>query len=195
MTKKLWAIILSLMLAFSLSLITGCQKANEKTREVKEEATETKVENKKEAAETVKKVTVEEVKEKAVETAEKIEEEAEEKLKEPEPLIETKTFPAPTLITESDYSDPGSTVSVTLKWNAVISPYGNSVKYFVRIYSGDGLIYPSGWISGTNWTKTIPSPCNYSWKVKAKDDVYLQESEWSTTDQFLVNTHCSDNDD
>ena len=192
MTRKLFAIILSLMLAYSLSLITGCQQTNEKAGEVKEKA---KVEFEEQAAETVKQVAVEEVKEKAGETAEEIEEVAAEKLKAPEPPIETKTVPAPTLIAEQDYIYPGSAVSVTLKWNAVISPYGISVKYFVRLYSGDGSMYPSGWISGSNWTRTIPSPCNYSWKVKARDDVNLQESEWSTSDSFLVNTHCSNNDD
>jgi hypothetical protein len=280
MSKKLWAIILSLMLAFSFSLITGCQKANEKTGGVKAEATESKVEIKKETVKTVKEVTVEEIKEKAVEPAEKnkempgdtvkritvtgikkktvetdeknkqgaaetvekenvkevkekavvtadeideevtetvtgitvekvtgipaataeeikaqaieADEEAEEKLDKPAPPIETKTFPAPTLIAQPD--DMRSTVSVTLRWNPVRSPYGNSVKYFVRLYSGDGIINPSGWILGTNWTRTITRPCNYTWQVKARDNVNLQESAWSTTDSFLVNTHCSEYD-
>ncbi len=220
MTKKLWAIILSLMLAFSLSLITGCQKAKEKAGEVKEEATETKAEIKEKAVETAEEIkeeaaeTVKEVKEEVAETAEETKEEAAEtvkevkeiavetaedteeaKLKEIEPPVETKTVPAPTLIVEPDYSVTGSTVWVTLEWNTVTNPYGNPVKYSLSLYSGDGFIYSSGWVSGTNWARSIPNPCNYSWKVKARDDVYLQESEWSTADSFLVNTYCSSDDD
>ncbi len=288
MTKIFLAITLSLILAFSLSLLTGCQKANEKARDVKEEAAETKVDIKQEAAETVKDVTAEEVKEKAVKTAEEIkreaaktvrritiigepasknkiesaesvrritiigepagknkkeaaesvkdatvegvkekvveteeeiekkaevtvrkvtikgvtvtevsikgvaeeiEEETEEEPVEIEQPFEFKRIPPPTLIAQPDYYD---TVSVTLKWNAVANPYGNSVKYFVRLYNATiGFIYSPAWMSGKSWTSIIPGLCNYSWQVKARDNVYLQESGWSTADLFVISDYCS----
>ncbi len=246
MTKKLRAIILSLMLAFSLSLIKACQKAKEQVGEVKEEVTETKTkikenateiareikdeaaepfnqakekaagtaeEIKEEAVETVREITITGDKENAAKTTREIKEEAmenvievtitgdkenvagtaedteEEMMKEieneKEQPEETGTVPpAPTLIAEPDYSVTGSTVWVTLEWYPVY--HGNPVKYFLRLYCDSRSVYRVGWISGTKWTREIPSSCNYSWKVMARDDVGHQVSAWSTTDSFMV---------
>ena len=58
--KKFFLIMLSLLIAISLTLSIGCQKAKEQAGEVKEKATETAGEVKEKAAETA-----EQVKEKA----------------------------------------------------------------------------------------------------------------------------------
>ena len=219
MTKKLRAIILSLMLAFSLSLITGCQKAKEQAGEVKEEATETKAEIKENAAETAREIkdeaveplkqdkekaakTTGEIKDEAMETvreitiigdkenaAETAEDTEEKEMEEIEPSEEAKTVLTPTLIAEPDYSVSGSTVWVTLEWYPVYH-HRDPVKYFLKLYSGDAFVYSSGWVSGTTLTIEIPSPCIYFWHVKARNDVSLQESVWSRWNSFLVNDYC-----
>jgi len=66
MMKIIWIMILSVTLAFIISLIIWCQKAKENAEVVKEEAVET----------------MEDVKEKVVETTGEIKEEAGEKLEE-----------------------------------------------------------------------------------------------------------------
>jgi preprotein translocase subunit SecG len=80
--KKFFLIMLSLLIAISLTLSIGCQKAKEQAGEVKEKATETAGEVKEKAAETAEQVkekaaeTAGEVKEKAAETAEQVKEKA-----------------------------------------------------------------------------------------------------------------------
>jgi hypothetical protein len=54
--KKFFLIMLSLLIAISLTLAMGCQKAKEQAGEVKEKAAETAGEVKEKAAETAEKV-------------------------------------------------------------------------------------------------------------------------------------------
>jgi len=54
--KRFFIIMLSLLIALSLTLVMGCQQAKEKAGEVKEKAAETAGEVKEKAAETAEKV-------------------------------------------------------------------------------------------------------------------------------------------
>jgi len=194
------------------------EKAAEIPREIKEEAVKIVrelpiKEDKEKAAEIIRETTITVDKEKAAEIPREIKDEAVENVREitiigykekapetpedPEEVIipnnetdlpeEIITVPTPILIAEPDYIVSGSKVSVTLEWYPV--NHVNPVKYFLRFFCDNVPEHKEGWIVGTRWTREISSSCNYSWDVKARDDVVHQESAWSAPDPFIVEVY------
>jgi len=96
--------------------------------------------------------------------------------------------PASTLIDEPDIVSPVP-VDITLQWNSVTCPDGDSAEYYVEIddasdYSSPN--YTSSWISGTSWIVSLPTATTWYWRVKARDAIHTDLiSSWST-DSFVI---------
>jgi hypothetical protein len=93
---------------------------------------------------------------------------------------------APTLVSEPDIVTTVPT-AVTLQWNAVTCSNGDPVEYYVEVDNDPAYgssPYTSGWISGTNFTVTLP-PGYWYWKVRARDAAHTPVvSPWSSSDFF-----------
>jgi hypothetical protein len=81
-------------------------------------------------------------------------------------------------------------LSVTLNWNAVTSPDGDPVQYYVQVDNASDFSspnYTSGWISGTSWSVTLPTAGTWYWRVQARDANHTAVvSEWSISDSFSI---------
>jgi hypothetical protein len=98
--------------------------------------------------------------------------------------------PAPVLIDEPDL-DSTVPVQVTLSWNPVTAPDGDSVEYFVQVDTDPGFGSPlaSPWLSEAEWDVTLDSTTTWYWRVQARDSVHnALLGPWSTSDSFDVFT-------
>jgi hypothetical protein len=97
--------------------------------------------------------------------------------------------PAPTLIDEPDIVS-SVPVDITLQWNSVTCPDGDSVEYYAEVDDASDYSSPnftSGWITGTNWTVSVPTATTWYWRVKARDAIHTDLiSSWSTSDSFVI---------
>jgi hypothetical protein len=93
---------------------------------------------------------------------------------------------APTLIHPPDGK---VNTPLILEWNSVPCPDGDPVQYYVEVswLLDPFIVYTSsGWISGTNWSVTLPTARTWYWRVRAGDVVHTDAvSPWST-DSFII---------
>ena len=119
--------------------------------------------------------------------------------------ISTEPLPpiAPTLIVQGN----GNTACTTaythnLQWNAVTTPDGHAVEYYLQLdtvssFNSVSLQQP-GWQSATSWTTPAPiTTGTWYWRVKARDSVHTaMESSYSAngsfTDTYTWDCSCND---
>jgi hypothetical protein len=96
--------------------------------------------------------------------------------------------PTPTLIDEPDIVS-SVPVDITLQWNSVTAPDGDSAEYYVQVDNASNFSspdYASGWISGISWTVSVGSSGTWYWRVQTRDAVHTDLiSSWST-DSFVI---------
>jgi hypothetical protein len=103
------------------------------------------------------------------------------------PWASTNSF-TPSLIDEPNLVS-AAPISVTLEWNSVTSPCYDPVQYNVQLDDDRNFGSPvtSGWISGNNWTVSIPAEGTWYWRVQARDATNtVIVSDWSISDSFVV---------
>ncbi|MCM2263846.1 MAG: CxxxxCH/CxxCH domain-containing protein [Desulfuromonadales bacterium] len=90
---------------------------------------------------------------------------------------------APTIISHGSFDSGCADTPVTVSWNPVTSPDGDSVQYYVHTDSfGD-----SGWLPAgtTSWSFTMYAGWGVTWQVMARDAVHQDASStWSAAEYF-----------
>ena len=99
-----------------------------------------------------------------------------------------RTPAVPTLIHNEGAGTNGATIA--FQWNAVASPDGDTVQYFVEVSDSSGfstILYGTpSWQTGTGWSQAMPVG-TYYWRVRARDSVHATAvSNNSATDSFSI---------